>query len=138
MTSQVLIIAGAAILGILGLIHLIYGLATNKFDAYDPKLTTAMQQSSPVITRQTTMWKAWMGFNHSHSLGVLWIPLIYIPLALNYLEVLQQSLWLSLLPVVMAAAYVVLAKKYWFNIPLIGSLMAFACFLAAFYGLQLV
>lgn len=72
-----------------------------------------------------------MGFNHSHSLGVLWIPLFYIPLALNHLEVLQHNLWLSLLPVVMAAAYVVLAKKYWFNIPLIGSFVALICFSVA-------
>ncbi len=29
-----------------------------------------MQQVSPVITRQTTMWKAWVGFNASHSYGL--------------------------------------------------------------------
>ncbi len=43
MTIQILIITGATILGVLGLIHLIYGLVTNKFEAYDPELTTAMQ-----------------------------------------------------------------------------------------------
>ncbi len=137
MSAQLLIITGSLILGMLGLAHFIYVLATNKFHAYDGVVTTAMQQTSPVITKHTTMWQAWQGFNYSHSFGVLWVPLLYVPLALNHMTVLQQSLWLTLLPIMMAVVYTVLAKRYWFNVPFIGSVMAMLCFSIAFYMLHL-
>ena len=137
MTAQMLIITGSLIVGVLGLVHFIYVLTTNKFNAYDDAVTTAMQQTSPVITKHTTMWQAWLGFNYSHSFGVLWVPLIYVPLALNQMTVLQQSLWLTLLPSIMALVYAVLAKRYWFNVPLVGSVTALVCFSVAFYRLHL-
>jgi len=47
MSPQILIIFGSFVLGILGLVHFIYVLVTNKFHAYDDNVTTAMQQTSP-------------------------------------------------------------------------------------------
>ncbi len=124
-------------IGLLGLIHLIYVMFTDKFDAFDGQVTTAMQQTSPVLTKQTTMWRAWLGFNYSHSVGVLWLPVIYLPLAINHMPVLQGSVWLTLLLPIMALIYVVLAKRYWFNVPLLGSLISLACFVVAFYMMHL-
>ncbi|WP_223787361.1 LIC_13387 family protein [Marinicella meishanensis] len=129
--TQILIITGCLILGLLGLIHLIYTLATNKFHARDPAVTAAMQQSAPIITGQTTVWRAWVGFNVSHSVGVLLLPLVYVPLALNHMTLLANSAWFAGLPVVLAAAYAMMAKQYWFKVPLWGSLLALLCFLAA-------
>lgn len=137
MSAQLLIIIGCLIIGLLGLAHFIYVLATDKFNAYDPQVTTAMQNTSPVLTKDTSMWQAWLGFNYSHSIGVLWIPLIYIPIALNHMPILQQSIWLSLLLPIMALSYAVLAKRYWFVIPMFGSLISLACFSWAFYLLHM-
>ncbi|MBE0375899.1 hypothetical protein PFLA_b0854 [Pseudoalteromonas flavipulchra NCIMB 2033 = ATCC BAA-314] len=36
---------------------------------------------------------------------------IYIPLAINNFEVIENSLWFSLLPVVVSASYLILAKN---------------------------
>ena len=137
MTAQILIITGSILLGVLGLIHFLYVLNTKKFNAFDDKVTTAMQQTTPVLTKQTSMWQAWLGFNYSHSFGVLWVPLFYIPMAINHMSVLQQSLWLTALLPIIAMVYTVLSKRYWFKVPMVGSMIALLCFSAAFYLLHL-
>ncbi|QSX30974.1 hypothetical protein JYB88_04840 [Shewanella cyperi] len=129
--DKLLLITGAAIFGILGTIHLIYTLFTSKFSPYDGAVAEAMKSTSPRLTRETTVWKAWIGFNASHSLGAMLLAAVYLPLAINHHELLQDSLWFSLLPVLVAASYLVLAKKYWFKIPFIGILIALVCFIGA-------
>ena len=118
--EQILIVIGASIFGVLGFVHLIYTFFTNKFDAYDPSVTTAMKSTSPVLTKETTVWDAWIGFNASHSLGALLVAAIYIPLAFNYITIIQQSVWFTVLPVIIGLSYMALAKVYWFKIPFIG------------------
>lgn len=129
--AQMLIISGSLILGLLGLIHLIYTLSTDRFHARDPAVTAAMQQTAPRITDQTTVWQAWVGFNVSHSVGVMLLALVFVPLALNHMPLLADSLWFSSLPVVMAAAYVLMAHQYWFHVPQLGASLALACYVAA-------
>jgi hypothetical protein len=43
-----------------------------------------MSATAPVISRETTMWKAWIGFNASHSLGAILFGLVYGYLALAH------------------------------------------------------
>jgi hypothetical protein len=66
-----LITASAAIALLLGLTHLLYSFYGPKLLPRDPELQARMQQVSPVITRQMTMWKGWVGFNASHSYGLI-------------------------------------------------------------------
>lgn len=60
--AQILLIVGAAIFGVLGTIHLLYTFFSNKFDARDTSVSEAMKQTSPVLTGETSMWDAWIGF----------------------------------------------------------------------------
>jgi hypothetical protein len=129
--EQILLIVGASIFGILGTVHLLYTFFTNKFEAYDPAVTEAMKGTSPVLTRETSVWKAWIGFNASHSLGAMLVAGIYIPLTVSYFHVIQQSIWFSHLPILVGLSYIVLAKKYWFKIPFIGVLISTVCFIGA-------
>lgn len=129
--AQILLITGAAIFGILGTIHLLYTFFTHKFDPYDLSVKAAMQGTSPVLTRETTIWKAWIGFNASHSLGAMLFAAFYIPLALWHFTLIQQSSWFIWLPVVAGFSYLFLAKKYWFRIPFTGILIATICFINA-------
>jgi hypothetical protein len=64
--ASVLVAASAAIILLLGAMHLLYTFRSNKFHPRDPALLLRLQQDSPVISRQTTMWNAWVGFNASH------------------------------------------------------------------------
>ena len=66
------------------------------------------------------MWKAWVGFNVSHSMGLILFGLIYGYLAVYQWEVLRRSYFLSGLGLLVLAGYVVLARVFWFSGPLIG------------------
>jgi hypothetical protein len=131
MLPQILIVLGAALLGLLGVLHLFYTFFSNKFDARDPAVSSAMKATSPVLTRRTSLWNAWIGFNGSHGLGVVLFAATYLVLALGHMSVLRESAALTWLPVAGSAAYLALAKRYWFRTPLIGVAIATLCFLIA-------
>jgi hypothetical protein len=122
--DKILLVAGCGIFVLLGAAHLAYTLWTNKLDPRDPQLIEAMKQVSPVITRRTTMWKAWVGFNLSHSLGAILIGLVFIDLALESYGTLEASLVLNAMLLGVPAIYLVLAIKYWFKSPRNGILVA--------------
>lgn len=131
MAEQVLIVVGASIFGVLGAIHLFYTFFSDKFDAFDATVTEAMKSTSPVLTKETTMWDAWIGFNASHSLGALLIPAFYVPLAVTNMAAISDCVWLSVLPALVGLSYLGLAKRYWFRIPFYGILVSTLCFLGA-------
>ena len=129
--EQVLIIIGAAIFGLLGTIHLVFTFFTNKFEAFDSAVTESMKGSSLMLTKETSIWSAWVGFNASHSLGLILMAGIYIPLTTSHFSLIQHSQWFSILPAVTGLSFLVLAKKYWFKIPFIGILISTCCFVGA-------
>ncbi len=131
MIEQILLIIGAAIFGILGTAHLLFTFFTNKFNAFDKSVTEAMKSTSPVLTKETTMWHAWIGFNASHSLGAMLVAAFYIPLVVTNMAFIRESMWFSILPVFIGVAYLLLAKKYWFKIPFIGIFISTICFTGA-------
>lgn len=130
--AQLLIIIGALIIGLLGLTHLLLTFASNKFEAFDANVTQAMKTTTPIITKNTTLWRAWIGFNASHSLGALLFTGVYLPLAVWHFPMLFQSLWFLILPLIISGAYLLLAYRYWFKAPLIGISIALLCFSGAF------
>ena len=90
----------------------------------DRELQARMQEVSPVITRQTTMWRAWVGFNATHSCGLLLFGAIYGYLALVHSSVLFHSAFLLSLGLALLLGYVFIARKYFFRIPFRGVLLA--------------
>lgn len=64
------------------------------------------------------MWRTWIGFNASHSLGLMLFGLLYGYLALFQFQVLLQAWFLLLVGAIFLISFVVLAKRYFFNIPL--------------------
>ena len=129
--QQYLLIIGATIFGILGSAHLIFTFYGSKFEAKDRAVTQAMKETSPRISVDTTMWKAWIGFNGSHSLGAMLFAAIYVPLAGMQLSLIQQSIWFSILPIVVGLSYLLLAYRYWFKVPFWGIFVANMCFIIA-------
>jgi len=125
----ILIAASAAVVGTLGSLHLLYTYHGNKLDPRDPAVREAMQRTSPVITKQTSVWRATKGFNASHSLGIITFALMYGYLALWRSEVLGGSMFLLTLGMTVLLAYLVLARRYFFSVPFRG--VALACALYA-------
>lgn len=131
MFEQLLLVTGALIFTILGSIHLYYTYCTDKFTPTDKRTADFMKSCSPTISQQTSMWKAWVGFNASHSIGAMLVGGFYIPMAIQNMDVLRHSVWLSTLPLLVSACYLILAKKYWFNIPFLGISLSTLCFALA-------
>lgn len=124
MLAAYLIAASAAIIALLGVVHLYYTFRGNKFHPRDADLTVRLQAVSPVITRQTSMWMAWVGFNASHSLGAILFGAVYGYLALLHRAFLFQSTFLLALGLALLASYLALGKLYWFSVPFRGILLA--------------
>jgi hypothetical protein len=119
-----LIAASAAIVLLLGLAHLLYTFVGPKLLPRDRELQVRMQEVSPVITRQTTMWKAWIGFNASHSFGLILFGAVYGYLALAHGDFLFESVFLLSLGFVLLLGYAFLATRYFFRIPFQGVVLA--------------
>lgn len=132
MVAKYLWILGSLTLIILGTIHLIYTFYTNKFSPRYEKLENEMKLTSPILTRQTTMWNAWVGFNASHSSGAMFIGLINFYIAIRYFSLFQADNLLFLFNILTIGFYVWLAKKYWFKIPLIGITFTLICYIISF------
>ena len=131
MVSKILWLAGSAIFVILGTLHLCYTFYTTKFNPRNKSVIDEMNNTSPRLTNETTMWQAWIGFNASHSAGAIFFGLINGLLAAKYFTVIENSFILSLLTIVTSLFYLWLAKKYWFSVPFTSILVATVCFIAS-------
>ena len=128
---SVLIAASAGIIFTLGALHLWYTFRGNKLYPRDPELRARLEQVPLVLTRQTTMWRAWVGFNASHSLGALLFGTIYGYLAVVHRALLLQSWFLLSLGLLTLVAYAFLGKRYWFSVPFRGILLAAVFYVGA-------
>jgi hypothetical protein len=86
----------------------------------DPTLAESMVRSKVLLTSRTDMWRAWVGFNLSHSLGILLFGVLIVlvgrtPASFEY----NAAIFLPL-AVVVSIAYLTLGVAYWFRTPNIG------------------
>ena len=136
MTSRILISACAAFILFPGSVHLAYTFSTDMFSPTDDQLETAMKRTAPRISSDMTMWKAWIGFHVSHSMGLMLFGLIYGYLAVYRWEVLQRSSFLAGLGLLVLLGYLILSRVFWFKSPLLwvsaATLLYVAGFAAAF------
>jgi hypothetical protein len=77
MKPSAFIASSAAIILLIGLVHLLYTFRGPKLHPRDPDLTARMMAVSPVISSETTMWRCWVGFNASHSFCLIFFGALY-------------------------------------------------------------
>ena len=128
MLAMILVATSAAIILILGSAHLLYTFVGPKLLPRDADLQSAMKSNAPVISKETTMWKAWIGFNASHSMGAILFGLVYGYLALLHTELLFASTYLMIVGAAMLTGLLVLGKLYWFRAPFIGIAVSLICY----------
>ena len=126
MAARILMVVSASIIFTLGAVHLVYTFWGPKLTPRDPMLQISMSHVSPVITKETTMWRCWVGFNASHSIGLILVGLIFRFLALAYGQLLFRSPFLLVIGLAMLGGCVVLSK-----VPLTGVSISLACYVAS-------
>lgn len=75
------------------------------------------------------MWKEWLGFNASHSLGALLFGLVYAYLALVHPTLLFQSWFLMSVGAALLGSYLRLGASYWFSVPFTAIAVASASYI---------
>ena len=110
--------------------HLRYTFSGSKLHPREPHLIEEMRTVPLVLTRQTTMWRAWVGFNASHSFGAILYGAVYGYLALIHATFLLQSHFLLGVGLVLLLGYAVLGKLYWFSAPYRGIVLAAGLYVA--------
>lgn len=139
MAAEILMVFSASIVFTLGIIHLVYTFWGPNLTPRDPALQISMSQISPVITKETTMWRCWVGFNVSHSMGLILFGLVFGFLALAHGQLLFQSPFLLVVGLAMLGGFVVLCKVYFFRVPLIGISISLVCYIASItYSILLI
>jgi hypothetical protein len=131
LAARILMVLSASIIFTLGVLHLVYTFWGPKLRPRDPALQTSMSQISPVITKETTMWRCWVGFNASHSMGLILFGLVFGFLALAHGQLLFQSPLLLAVGLAMLGGLVALCKVYFFSVPLTGISISLACYVAS-------
>lgn len=131
MAAKILMVLSASIIFALGVVHLVYTFSGPNLTPRDPALQISMSQVAPRITKDTTMWRCWIGFNASHSMGLILFGLIFGFLALAQAQLLFHSPFLLLVGLATLVGFVVLSKVYFFRAPLAGVAISLACYVAS-------
>jgi hypothetical protein len=131
LAARILMVLSASIVFTLGVFHFVYTFWGPYLTPRDPALKIAMSQISPVITKETTMWRCWVGLNASHSMGLVLFGLVFGYLALVHGQLLFQSTFLLVVGLAMLCGFVVLCKLYFFSGPLRGISISLACYVAS-------
>src|SRR5215470_13612681 len=85
----------------------------------------------PCHTKETTMWRCWIGFNASHSMGLILFGLVFGFLALAHSQLLFRSPFLLVVGLAMLGALAVLCNLYLFSVPLTGVSISLACYIGS-------
>ena len=124
-------VLSASIAFALGVLHLVYTFWGPMLTPRVPALQISMSQISPVITNQTTMWRCWVGFNASHSMGLILFGLVFGFLAAAHSQLLFHSLFLLVVGLAMLGGLVVLSRIYFFSAPFADISVSLACYIAS-------
>jgi hypothetical protein len=74
------------------------------------------------------MWRAWLGFNLSHGLGVFMFGLLCLLIAAHDFAVVERIDALQPLTIAFPAIYLAIALRFWFYGPVIITAASTACF----------
>jgi hypothetical protein len=118
--ARVCMLLSAGVVLMLGIIHLAHTFSGTKLTPRDPALQVSMSLTSPVITKETTMWRCWVGFNATHSMALILFGLVFGYLALAQARLLFASWFLLATGMATLIALVVLCRMYFFTAPLLG------------------
>ena len=132
---QIFVIIGSVIYVLLGLLHGFYTLQDVRRPRYlaprNTELLNAMRESAVILDAEINLWRAWLGFNFSHSLGLLMFGGAFLYIGVFHPLFFAKSSLLQLCAILASATYVFLSLKFWFSKPAIFTGVATVCFILA-------
>jgi hypothetical protein len=133
--ARYIFLAGALPFIVLGTLH---ALATPRTPAQskwlsprDAALREAMARDTVMLTRRSTVWQGWVGFNLSHSLGAVLFGAVVLLAGRSQVSFQGDASVFLPLAVVVSGLYLTLAVRYWFRTPIVGIALSAACFLTS-------
>lgn len=133
--SRYMFLAGALPFLLLGSTHAVYtprqphdrkGLSPS-----DPSLAESMARSRVILTGRTDIWRAWVCFNLSHSLGLVLLGVLVVLVGRTSASFGYNAALFLPLAVVVSIAYLSLSVAYTFRTPIIGIGLSVFLFSAA-------
>ena len=126
---------GGGILVLMGSLHALYTFLDirrpRRLVPQDPAVALAMAASAVRMSRGgTTMWRAWVGFNFSHSVGAILFGVLCICAGVVLGAVVIPA-WILFVFVVISFIYLGISVLYWFRAPTAGIAVASVCLLVA-------
>ena len=127
MNPQWLIAAGGLIFFILGVLHLRLTVRDLKEPrAFVPAKRALLDElkATRINLRRDVkdFWTSYLGFHMSHSVGIIFFGIATIYFGLVRPDIFAD-LYVRLAMVIFGAAYVLMARTFWFSIPFIGALL---------------
>ena len=135
--AQAWFIAGTIPLIVAGGLHVVLTLVDTARPRYftprDSSLRPALE-GTPIRFgghAAPSMWRAWLGFNISHGLGVFTFGLLCLLIAAHDFAVVEDIAAIRPLTIAFSAAFLGLSLRYWFYCPALNTGAATACFTVA-------
>ena len=133
--SRYLFLAGCLVLLLLGTVHVVLtpqrpGERTG-LSPVDPADEDSMARARTHLSDCMDMWRAWVGFNLSHSLGVSLLGLTVLLVGRTSASFAFNAAVFLPLAVMVSFAYLGLAVAYWYRAPVVGVGLAVALFVSA-------
>jgi hypothetical protein len=133
--SRYLFLAGALPFLLLGTAHAVHTPRQpgerKGLSPADPGLAGSMARSRILLTGRTDMWRAWVGFNLSHSLGAILFGVVVVLMGRTSASFGHDAALFLPLAIVVSMAYLGLAVAYWFRTPILGIGLSVLLFSAA-------
>lgn len=136
-----LVVTGAGLLVLLGVAHALLTLTSKRTSGgmtpTDPRVQEAMGfvgglGLAPDL--ETTLWRAWVGFNLSHALGMVVAGLLIgLPPLLGSGVPLENPWWL-IAALVLPVTYSIVSARYWFQQPTVALSFATLLIVAGLLG----
>ena len=134
--ARALVFIGAAIFIALGTTHGLLALRDisnpKAFTPIDPNVRQAMQGARLAFNPRANVWQAWLGFNISHSLGLLMFGVATAWRGWR-IETVAVTGPLLAVAIVIGLIYFILSMRFWFYAPAVASAVGTTCFAVAWW-----
>jgi hypothetical protein len=97
----------------------------------DQGLAEAMSRATMRLTERTDLWRAWVGFNYSHSLGAVLFGLFVLLIGRSAESYAVEGTLGAPLALGVSLGYLLIGLKFWFRTPIIGICLSVVCFAIA-------